>query len=117
MATILTTTTSDYHGNVTVTKQVLTPTQVAARGRISKKAAAAHSEGRGRRNRSAYAAKALGSGRGVLASEDAEFTDSPDLRPQEYRNAFSTLSEHAEAVSLYRASQQRAFDPQPARRS
>ena len=77
MATILRTTQSDYHGNVTVTEKVLSPSEVGTRGTISRKRVAAYAAGRGRRNRSAYQAKALGSGRGVLARPGTQFTKDP----------------------------------------
>jgi hypothetical protein len=90
MATVLVTTTSDYHGNETVTRQVLSPTEVGKRGQLSRKRVEAYAAGRGRRNRSAYQARALGSGQGVLARPDTQFTRSPDNQPASYRNAFPT---------------------------
>jgi hypothetical protein len=102
MATILVTTTSDYHGNETTTRRVLTPKEIQSRkGSVRK-----HSSGHGRRNRSEWQARAIGSGRGVIASKDMQFTDSPDCNPASYRNAFpaaDTIQGIAEQVRISKA--------------
>ncbi len=75
MATILTTTETDYHGNVTVTKRTLTPKEVTSRrGILQSKTIRAYNEGRGRRNASPYGYRARGSGQGVLPADEKVLT-------------------------------------------
>jgi hypothetical protein len=86
MATVLGTRNAD--GSVQI-ERVLTPTEVKSRrGSVSEKRVTRYQQGRGRRTRSVYQARALGSGQGVLAAQDAVFTDSPQI--DEYRSGFRT---------------------------